>query len=709
MAVSLHLPDDLATQSARLRQILKYIQIIGIGLGICQITIALSTNSRLIVFLGAETLGVGLLGRLAMLPVSRGQLTRAVSWVCTGFFAVSVGTVFVLPGALPILTILPILAMVIALPYLTSRALRGFSVVAWLVIMLAIVLAQIVTPLEPPTTLAMNVVVIGSAAAIGPMLLLLLWQFHSRLTEALAHALAANASLQTTMAEAQAARAAAEQASQLKTQFLANMSHELRTPLNSIINFTRILSSGLRGPVTPEQRDYLTRVRHSGEHLLGLINDILDLSKIESGRMELYTEPVQVAALIQGVIATAAGLTKGKPIELCQDLAPALPPVQADRTRLRQILLNLLSNAAKFTASGAITVRAHPAAGQLIVSVHDTGIGIAPEHLTTIFEEFRQVEGSASRRYEGTGLGLTICRRLVELHGGRLWVESTVGVGSTFAFSLPIVASEPSGAVATLATPSSTGIPVLVVDDDPAAIEIVAAYLEHAGYAVYGLTDSRHVLEAARVVQPAAIILDVLMPHKDGWEVLSELRAEPSLQAVPVALYTIVEEQKLGFYLGASAYLTKPIDADQLRTTLARLVGLEATVLLIDDDPNTCEIVTTQLAQAGGYRMLVATGGQAGLAQVAAARPDLIILDLMMPEVDGFAVLEALEHGAETRNIPVIVLTAKELRADERTYLDQRVRGLLRKGATSPEQLLGKVRALLAGDHPLIPAAHAKE
>ncbi|MFL5806430.1 MAG: hypothetical protein ACJ8CR_32475, partial [Roseiflexaceae bacterium] len=216
MAVSLHLPDDLATQSARLRQILKYIQIIGIGLGVFEITVALITSSRLIVFLGAETLGVGLLGLVALLPVSRGQLTRAVSWLCTGFFAVSVGTVFVLPGALPILTILPILAMVIALPYLSSRALRGFSVVAWLVIMLAIVLAQVVTPLEPPTTLAMNVVLIGSAAAIGPMLLLLLWQFHSRLTEALAHALAANASLQTTMAEAQAARAAAEQASELK-------------------------------------------------------------------------------------------------------------------------------------------------------------------------------------------------------------------------------------------------------------------------------------------------------------------------------------------------------------------------------------------------------------------------------------------------------------------------------------------------------------
>jgi CheY-like chemotaxis protein len=293
-------------------------------------------------------------------------------------------------------------------------------------------------------------------------------------------------------------------------------------------------------------------------------------------------------------------------------------------------------------------------------------------------------------------LGLAICRKLVELHGGELWATSRSGVGSTFTFSLPVLTTPvPSVATATLATASSAGIPVLVIDDDPAAIEIVAAYLDQDGYAVYGLTDSRRALEAARQLQPAAIILDVLMPHQDGWEVLAALKAEPRLQVVPIVLYTIVEEQKLGFYLGASAYLTKPIDADELRATLARLIGSEATVLVIDDDPNTCETLSVQLAESGGYQVVTAAGGQAGLERVALAAPDLIILDLMMPEVDGFAVLAALEQQAATRAIPVIVLTAKELSAAEHADLQQRVRGLLTKGATPPEQLLRKVRALI--------------
>ncbi len=287
----------------------------------------------------------------------------------------------------------------------------------------------------------------------------------------------------------------------------------------------------------------------------------------------------------------------------------------------------------------------------MIISVSDTGIGIASEYLTTIFEEFRQLEGTANRRYEGTGLGLAICRKLVQLHGGELWVESTPDVGSTFTFSLPLALRTPAVVgCATLATSSSTGIPVLVVDDDPTTIEIVAAYLEHDGYAVYGLTDSRPVLAEARALRPAAIILDVMMPHKDGWEVLAELKSEPQLQTVPIVLYTIMEEQKQGFYLGASAYLTKPIDADQLRATLEQLVGHEATVLVIDDDSNACDIVTAQLEAVGSYQVVTAKGGQAGLAQVAAAPPDLIILDLMMPDVDGFAVLAALEQqGSDTR------------------------------------------------------------
>lgn len=506
--------------------------------------------------------------------------------------------------------------------------------------------------------------------------------------------------LEQALTTAQEAHAAAEAANTFKSQFIANMSHELRTPLNSIINFTRIVASGMRGPVTEGQLDYLGRVRGSGEHLLGLINDILDLSKIEAGRMELYTETCHLDELVQSVMATATGLTKGKPIELHLEIAPDLPPVQVDRTRIRQVLLNLLSNAAKFTESGSITVKVAGTAEQLAVSVTDTGIGIAPEHLALIFEEFRQIDSSSNRTYDGTGLGLTICKRLVELHGGDIQVESTLGVGSTFTFRLPLSA-EATMSVRSQRLPPVVLVPdparptILVIDDDQATTEIVTRYLERDGYTVCGVTDSRRALDEARRLRPAAIILDILMPYKDGWELLSELKADTDLQTVPVILYTIVEEQQLGFHLGAHAYLVKPINEERLRATVNQLVGRDAKILVIDDDPNILEMVTHHLAQTHAYQVTTALGGRAGLAQVALARPDLIILDLMMPEVDGFTVLAQLNHDPDLRTIPIIILTAKDLAPHERRTLNQRVNGLLTKGGTTPEQLLHKVSTLL--------------
>jgi signal transduction histidine kinase/CheY-like chemotaxis protein len=494
-----------------------------------------------------------------------------------------------------------------------------------------------------------------------------------------------------------AERNAATQANQLKTEFLATMSHELRTPLNSIINFSRILSSGARGPVNEGQLDYLNRVRQSGEQLLGLINDILDLSKIEAGKMELVKETFAIEELIQSIMASATGLTKEKPIEWRHMIAPGLPPIAADRQRIRQVVLNLISNAAKFTDAGSITVQVTTGAQQLIIRVIDSGIGIAHEHLTTIFEEFRQIEGASNRRYEGTGLGLSICKHLVELHGGQLWVESTLGGGSTFSFSLPLppTATHPEAAAPAVAIASRAGIPVLVIDDDPASIEIVSAYLGRDGYAVYGVTDSARALDEVRRLRPAAIILDVLMPHQDGWELLSELKTDPELHAIPVALYTIVEEQKRGFYLGASAYLLKPIDETQLRTTIAQLVARDATILVIDDDSNAIDVTVGQLEAIGDYQVITACGGQNGLERIAHAAPDLIILDLMMPDVDGFTVLARLEQDPLKRDIPVVVLTAKELSGPERAFLNERVHGLLAKGHTTPECLLAKVTDLL--------------
>jgi signal transduction histidine kinase/DNA-binding response OmpR family regulator len=507
------------------------------------------------------------------------------------------------------------------------------------------------------------------------------------------------AQLEQIAAQAKAAREVAEQANRMKSQFLANMSHELRTPLNSIINFTRILLVGTRGPVTDGQADYLTRVRHSGEHLLGLINDILDLSKIEAGRMELFKETLAIGEVIHSVHSTALGLTKDKPIKLHYELAPDLPPIEADRTRVRQILLNLLSNAAKFTEEGQIIMRVERAGEQLLLSVSDTGIGIPADQLTTIFEEFRQVESDSDRAYGGTGLGLAISRRFVELHGGKIWAESTLGAGSTFFFSLPLNAAAQPAAPLLVAPESALeqdGPTILVVDDDDAAVEIIGTYLRPDGYRVVSVTDSRQALAQARLLAPAAIILDVFMPHKDGWEVLTELKADAELAEVPVVLYTIADEQRLGYHLGASAYLLKPIDEQHLRQTLSQLVGPSATIVAIDDDPDALEITAQQLSQLGSHRVVRASNGIDGLARVRETQPDVIILDLMMPELDGFAVLDQLKADPQTAAIPVVVLTARELSAQEHSWLRGQVSALLAKGETSTEQLLHKLSEVVA-------------
>lgn len=505
------------------------------------------------------------------------------------------------------------------------------------------------------------------------------------------------------------ARAAAEEANELKSKFIANMSHELRTPLNSIINFTRIILSGMRGPVNDEQKDYLGRVQTSGEHLLGLINDILDLSKIEAGHMELYKEPSQIDDLVKGTISTAMGLTKGKPITLQQEIEPNLPIIYIDSTRMRQVLLNLLSNAAKFTEEGTITVQVQRDATSVLIRITDTGIGIAADKLETIFDEFRQAEEGSTRSYEGTGLGLAICKRLVEMHGGRIQVESTVGVGSTFSFSLPIeeVATETEAdddadddaeKSAFLASAISGKPVVLVIDDDRQGIDIVASYLERDGYTVYGLSDNRLAMDEITRIQPAVIILDIMMPHHSGWELLAVLKAMPETQHVPVILYTITEEKKRGLHLGASAYLVKPVKEEQLRATMQKFAPTNATILVIDDNPDVLEMVSRDLASYNGYRVITANGGRVGLEYVARHCPDVIILDLMMPDMDGFSVLDELEQRQETCTTPVVVLTAKDLTLEEYTYLHNRVHSLLMKGTTSTEELLGKIGMLL-GKH----------
>jgi signal transduction histidine kinase/HAMP domain-containing protein len=371
----------------------------------------------------------------------------------------------------------------------------------------------------------------------------------------------------------------------LKSQFLANMSHELRTPLNSIIGFSRVVLKGIDGPVTDRQREDLEAIHNSGQHLLGLINDILDVSKIEAGKMELSFESVDLDEIIQGVMSTAVALVKDKPVDLQQSIPDDLPSVVADERRVRQVLLNLVSNAAKFTEEGSIRVSARADEDEVVVSVADTGSGIAPEELDEIFEPFTQVDASTTREHGGTGLGLTISHSFVQLHGGRMWVESELGVGSTFSFSLPLEGpSTESDEVEEVEGEAVPDLPearsgedqaplVMSIDDDPSVLNLYRRYLDGHGYRVYGLTDPSRAVEIARKLRPCVITLDVLMPEMDGWAVMEELQRDPLTSEIPVVICSIVGEEERGKDEGASAYLVKPIIEEDLVAALDRLNG----------------------------------------------------------------------------------------------------------------------------------------
>ncbi|MBA3530406.1 MAG: GAF domain-containing protein, partial [Ardenticatenales bacterium] len=393
----------------------------------------------------------------------------------------------------------------------------------------------------------------------------------------------------------QAARQEAESANHLKSKFLANMSHELRTPLNAIINFSEFILSRTFGELTERQQTLQQRILANGEHLLGLINDILDLSKIEAGRMELVCEEVELRTLLEGVRATAVGLTKDKGVEVLVDLPEALPAVWADRVRVRQVLLNLLSNSAKFTREGTITIWAREQGdGYMAISVSDTGIGIPLEEQEKVFEEFHQVQGGFNREYQGTGLGLPICKRMIEMHGGELTLtHSAPGVGSTFTFTLP--SAEWRGDTPVLsalgempvAPTTSQGL-VVVVDDDPDAQAIFQHALEAAGWKVHTVSDSRQAVTEIQRLRPHLVLLDIQMPYLDGWAVLNQLRQEPSLSHIPVMICSIVDpsQAQVGVLQGVKSWLVKPIMRQELLEQVERYARAPARVLIVDDDPD---------------------------------------------------------------------------------------------------------------------------
>jgi signal transduction histidine kinase/DNA-binding response OmpR family regulator len=529
-----------------------------------------------------------------------------------------------------------------------------------------------------------------------------------RLIEALADQVAiAITNARAYEAERQAVERVRE-ADRLKTEFLANMSHELRTPLNSIIGFSRVILRGIDGPISELQQTDLAVIYNSGQHLLSLINNILDISKIEAGKMDLLIEPVDLRDIAKSVMSTAIALVKDKLVRLEQDVPDDLPAVMADQTRVRQIMLNLVSNAAKFTETGAITLRVTPYPSEVHVSVSDTGIGVAEDKLQHIFEEFTQADASTTRRYGGTGLGLAITKKFVEMHKGRVWADSQVGVGSTFTFTLPreqpIEEPPPISLPTDLEARGEGKKLVLCIDDDPGVITLYKRYLEKQGYQVIGLTDSTKAVKEARRLLPFAITLDVLMPQRDGWDVLADLKKTPEIANTPIVLCSIIHDKTRGDTLGAADYLVKPITEGELLGALERVRHTTPVhkVLVVDDEPDAIYLLTRILENLPGYEVSRATSGAEALAAVQTSHPDLLILDLMMPDIDGFAVLDSLKSSVLTRHIPVIIVTAKDLTTDDQARLQGKTAALFNKGLFTAEQLLtdivGALQAMNGAD-----------
>ncbi|MDQ1276531.1 MAG: hypothetical protein QG610_2109 [Euryarchaeota archaeon] len=541
------------------------------------------------------------------------------------------------------------------------------------------------------------------------------------------------------------AKLEAEAASCTKSEFLANMSHELRTPLNSIIGFSDILLEKVFGELNGKQLKYVNNISVSGKHLLGLINDILDLSKVEAGKMELHYSEFSIGSVFDEVKATLSPLSQAKSLEMDFKLDPDFGDLQADRSRLIQILYNLVSNAIKFTPEkGRIFVHCKKSGNRAIFSVKDTGIGISSEDQKRLFQPFTQIDSSSSRQYCGTGLGLALMKKIVNLHQGDIWVESEPEKGSTFIFTIPLTRPSEPRKVDTKdlceiilefemnkvdACPvkeckdlrdgteiSETSLPeirlpetvpetqslVLIVDDDRNSNELISIILREGGYSTASLYMGKDVLNVAKKLKPDIITLDVFLPDTNGWHVLRQLKGDPDTARIPVLIISVTDNNELGVALGAVYSFTKPVKRVELLDSLQEITDKfefgEPKILIIDDDENAVELLSSMI-EPEGFEVAKAYSGQEGLDKLfSETQPDILILDLLMPEVSGFEIISRMRAGEKTKDIPLIVCTAAEFTEKNIEELNGELKGslisIMKKGTFGRKELINRIKQL---------------
>ncbi len=510
---------------------------------------------------------------------------------------------------------------------------------------------------------------------------------------------------------------AAEAANKAKSNFLANMSHELRTPLNAIIGYSEMLQELASDDGNEEYLGDLKKIHSAGKHLLELINDVLDISKIEAGKMDLYIESLSVDQMIEDVRAVIDPLANKNSNELVIEKSTELGVIRADSTKVRQSLMNLLSNACKFTSNGRVTLQAVREGAWITFNVIDTGIGMTKEQMGKLFRAFQQADSSTTRKFGGTGLGLAISRHFCRIMNGDITVDSVPGQGTTFTMRIPVeviarpaedqTAPELEALAAAQSLPASAAL-VLVIDDDPVVADLMRRTLARDGYRVEYAENGERGLQLARQLRPDAITLDVMMPGMDGWQVMTRLKSDPELADIPVILLSIVDDRKTGFALGATEYLTKPFDRERLSAVLGRISTQRGSrkALVVDDQEQNREILRRAL-ESDGWTVEEAGNGLEALARIDRRRPDAILLDLMMPEMDGIEFVERLRVSERNRTIPVLVVTAKDITPQDRQRLSGGVQAIMQKGSIELSELVTQTRALLTARNRPAGAARA--